>query len=136
MIHHGNIATVTKQIAFNKAMITPFTKVIFIDEASESALDIADWKVLMLEGYAAHDVKYQTAKAFLKKCPMIITAQHKLQFRPTHQSAMKKRLRTYVFKTIPNPKKSAAAWLKKQAMDCVVWATEKAKDCLGDSESD
>ena len=26
LIHHGNIATVMKQRAFNKAMITPFTK--------------------------------------------------------------------------------------------------------------
>jgi len=47
LIHHGNIATVTKQRAFNKTMITSFTEVIFIDEASESTLDIADWKVLM-----------------------------------------------------------------------------------------
>ena len=46
LIHHGNNATVTKQRAFNKAMITSFTEVIFIDEASENALDIADWKVL------------------------------------------------------------------------------------------
>jgi len=117
-------------------MIAPFTEVIFIDEASESALDIADWKVLTQGGYSAHDVKYQTAKAFFNKCPIIITAQHKLQFGPTHQPAMEKRLRTYVFKTLPNPKKSAAAWLKKHPMDCVVWATEKAKDCQGDSESD
>ena len=116
-------------------MITSFTEVIFIDEASESTLDIGDWKVLTQGGYSAHDVKYQTAKAILNKCPMIITAQHKLQFGPTHQPAMEKRLRTYVFKALPNPKKNAAAWLKKHAMDCVVWATEKAKDCQGDSEA-
>ena len=41
LIHHGNIAMVTKQCTFNKAMITPFTKVIFIDKADERALDIA-----------------------------------------------------------------------------------------------
>ena len=57
LIHHGNIATVTKQRAFNKAMITPFTEVIFIDEADESALDIAGWKILTQRGYTAHDVK-------------------------------------------------------------------------------
>ena len=56
---------------------------------------------------------------------MIITAQHKLQFGPTHQPAMEKRLRTYVFKALPNPTKSAAAWLKKHAMDYVVWAMDK-----------
>ena len=43
LIHHGNITTVTKQRAFNKAMITKFTEVIFIDEASESTLDRADF---------------------------------------------------------------------------------------------
>ena len=49
---------------------------------------------------------------------------------------MEKQLRTYVFKALPNPKKNAAAWMKKHAMDCMVWATEKAKDCQGDSEAD
>ena len=109
----------TKQKAFNKAMIMSFTEVIFIDEASESTLDIDDWKVLTQGGYSAHDVKYQTAKAFINKCPMILTTQQKLQFGPTHQPAMEKRLRTYVFKALPDPKKNAAAWLKKHAMDCV-----------------
>ena len=67
LVHHGNIATVTKQRAFNKAIITSFTEVIFIDEASESTLDIGDWKVLTQGGYSAHYVKYQTAKAFRNK---------------------------------------------------------------------
>ena len=67
---------------------------------------------------------------------MIITTQDKLQFGPTHQPATEKCLCTYVFKALPNPKKNAAAWLKKHSMDCVVWATEKAKDCHGDSEGD
>ena len=92
LIHHGNIATVTKQRAFNKAMITPFTEVIFIDEADESALDIADWKNLTQGGYTAHDVKYQTAKAFMNKCPMLVTAQHELNFGATHQPAMDRHL--------------------------------------------
>ena len=39
-VHHVNISTVTKRCAFNKAMITPFTEVIIIEEADESALDI------------------------------------------------------------------------------------------------
>lgn len=47
LIHHGNIAPVTKRRTFNKAMITPFTEVIFIDEASESTLDDdVGWKVV------------------------------------------------------------------------------------------
>ncbi|XP_068757363.1 uncharacterized protein [Montipora capricornis] len=145
LIHHGNIATVTKQRAFNKAMITPFTEVIFIDEADESCLDIADWKVLTQGGYTAHDVKYQTARAFINKCPMLITAQRKLDFGPLHQPAMDRRLRTYQFKNLPNPKKKAAEWLKRHAMDCLVWAAEQAKSIPvasiesedgGDSDSD
>ena len=61
LVHHGNVATVTKQRAFNKSMITPFMEVIFIDEATESTLDIDDWKTLTQEGYSAQDVKYQSA---------------------------------------------------------------------------
>ena len=136
LVHHGNITTVTKQRAFNKAMIGPFTEVIFIDEADENTLDISDWKLLTQGGYAAHDVKYQTARAFMNKCPMLITAQHKLQFGTVHQPAMDKRLRTYHFKTLTNPKKKAVAWLRKHPMECVVWATEQAKLRAVDTESD
>ena len=38
LVHHGNVATVTKQRAFHKSMITPFTEVIFVDEATETTL--------------------------------------------------------------------------------------------------
>lgn len=69
-------------------MITPFTEVIFIDQADEKTLDIADWKILTQGGYTAHDVKYQTAKAFLNNCPMLVTAQRKLDFGPADQPAM------------------------------------------------
>lgn len=101
LVHHGNIATVTKQRTFNKAMITPFTEVVFIDEVDGSALDIADWKILTQGGYTAHDVKYQTAKAFMNKCPMLVTAQHKLEFGVTHQPAIDRCLCTYTFKSLP-----------------------------------
>ena len=117
-------------------MITPFTEVIFIDEADEKTLDVADWKILTQGGYTAHDVKYQTAKAFLNKCPMLVTAQRKLDFGPADQPAMDRRLRTYQFKSLPNPRRKAAAWLKKHAMECVVWAAEKAKTCDDDSEDE
>ena len=56
-------------------MITPFTKVIFIDEATETTLDIDDWKIVTQGGYAAHDMKYQSAQAFINRCPMLITSQ-------------------------------------------------------------
>ena len=135
-VHHGNIATVTKQRAFSKAMITPFTEVIFIDEAGEKTLDVADWKILTQGGYTAHDVKYQMAKAFLNKCPMLVTAQRTLDFGPADQPAMDRHLCTYQFKSLPNPKRKVAAWLKKHAMECVVWAAEKAKTCDDDSEDE
>ena len=67
LTHHKNVATVTKQRAFNKSMITPFTEVIFIDQATETTLDINDWNILTqgVYMYAAHDAKYQNARAFI-----------------------------------------------------------------------
>lgn len=127
LVHHGNVATVTKQRAFNKSMISKFTEVIFIDEATESTLDLDDWKTLTQGGFSAHDVKYQAAKSFINRCPMIITSQRKLDFGPSDQPAMDRRLSTYEFRSLPNPQKSAATWLRNHPMDCVLWATEKAK---------
>jgi len=48
---------------------------------------------------------------------------------------MDKRLRTYHFKSLPHPKKKAATWLRKDAMECVVWAAEKAQ-CKENSDND
>ena len=128
LVHHGNVATVTKQRAFNKSMITPYTEVIFLDEATEETLDVDDWKTLTQGGYCAHDVKYRTAKSFINRCPMLITSQRPLNFGPSDQPAMDRRLKTYHFKSLPNPRKSASSWLKKHPMECLVWATRKAKE--------
>ena len=127
LVHHCKIATATKQRAFNKAMITKSTEVIFIDEASTSTMDIYDWKILTQGGYTAYDVKYQTAKSFINCCPMLITAQQKLQFKAEDQPAMERRLRNHTFKSLPAPKKRAADWLQKHPMDCVVWAAKQAR---------
>ena len=75
LVDHHNVATITKQRVFNKAMINRFTEVIFIDEASPSTLDIDDWKILTQGGYTACDVKYKTAKSFINRCPMLLNAQ-------------------------------------------------------------
>ena len=107
LVHHNNVATVTKQRVFNKAMINKFTEVIFIDEASPTTLALDDWKILTQGGYTACDVKYQTAKSFINRCPMILTSQQKLQFKPEDQPAMDRRLRNYFFKSLPNPRKRA-----------------------------
>ena len=126
IIHHSHIATITKQRAFNNAMITQSTEIIFIDEATVSLLHVDDWKTLTQGGYTAVDVKYHDAKSFINKCPMIITAQKKLEFKKEGQAAMDRRLNTYQFSSLPNTKKTAAEWLKHNPMDCIIWASEKA----------
>ena len=88
LIHHHNVATITKQHVFNKAIINRFTEVIFIDEACPSTLDIDDWKILTQGRYTACDVKYKTAKLFINRCPMLLTAQKKLEFQPEDQPAI------------------------------------------------
>ena len=56
-------------------MINKATEVIFIDEASISTMEIDDWKILTQGGYTAAHVKHQTAKSFINRCPMLLTAQ-------------------------------------------------------------
>ena len=106
-IHHSNVATLTKQKVFNKAMISNNTEVIFINKATSSRLNDDDWKILTQGGYKACDVKYKTAKSFFNQCPMFMTVQQKLQFKEEDQQAMDQRLRYYYFKSLPSPKKKA-----------------------------
>ena len=115
-------------------MIFKFTEVIFIDEATEPTLDIDNWKTLTQGGYSAHNVKYQAAKSFINRCPMIIISQWKLDFHPSNQLAMDRRLSMYEFRSLPNPQKSAATWLRSHPMDCVLWATEKVKTCTHEDD--
>ena len=118
-------------------MIAKSTEVIFIDEASTSTMDIDDWNVLTQGalGYTACDVKYQTARSFINRCPMLITAQQKLQFKAEDQPAMDRRLRNYTFKSLPAPKKRAADWLRKHPMECVAWAAKNARRAEEEEES-
>ena len=117
-------------------MITPFTEVTFIDEATEHTLDIDDWKILTQGGYAAHYVKYQSARAFINRCPMLITSQRKLEFGPADQPAMERRLRTYTFRSLSRPKKKASNWMRTHLMDCVLWAAQKAEEAENEDESE
>ena len=129
------LGLITKQRVFSKAMINRFTEVIFIDEACPSTLDMDDWKILTQGGYTACDVKFKTAKSFLNRCPMLLTAQKKLEFQPKDQPAMDRRLRCYTFKSLPNAKKKAAEWLRKHPMECVVWASKQASTSRDFDES-
>ena len=93
-------------------------------------------KILTQGGYTPADVKYQTAKSFINWCPMLLTAQQKLQFKPEGQPAMDRRLQHYTFKSLPEPRTKAARWLRKNPMHCEVWAAEKAHRVNTDDESD
>ena len=135
LMHHSHIATITKQRVFNKAMINRFTEMIFIDEASPSTLAIDEWKILTQGGYTACDVKYKTAKSFINRCPMLLTAQQQLEFGPEDQPAMDRRLRNFTFKSLPNPRKKAAEWLRRHPMECIVWASNKARPPSDHEES-
>ena len=48
---------------------------------------------------------------------------------------MDRRLRNYAFKSLPNPTKKAAEWLRKHPMKCVVWASNKARPASDHEES-
>ena len=80
-------------------------------------------------------MKYKTAKSFINRCPILLTAQQKLEFNPEDQPAMDHRLRNYTFKTLPNPRKKATEWLRKHPMECVVWASRKARPSSDQGES-
>jgi len=96
---------------------------------------VDDWKIITQGGYTACDVKYRTTKSFYNCCPMFMTAQKKLEFQPEDQPAMDRRIRYYMFKSLPSPKKKAAQWLRKHPMECIAWAVSKARVVSDEEES-
>ena len=123
------VAKVTKQRAFNKAMINEDTEVIFIDEASTGTMDVDDWKTLTQGGWNVHTAKYSKARPFVNRCPMLIACQKKLKFSDAEdQKAMDARLTVYHFKQLPKKEQSAFEWLRKNPLDCIVWAMRMAKE--------
>ena len=116
-------------------MIKKNTEVIFIDEASSATLDVDDWRIITQGGYTACDVKYRTAKSFYNRCPMFMKAQKKLEFQPEDQPAMDRRIRCYIFKSLPSPEKKAAQWLRKHLMECIAWVASKARVVSDEEES-
>ena len=59
---------------------------------------------------------------------MLITSQRRLNFGPSDQPAMQRRLSTYHFKSLANPSKRASTWLKKNPVEVLIWATEKVQE--------
>lgn len=127
----SRIARVTKQKSFNKAMIDNLTEVIFLDEAYATLLDIDDWKIICQGGFTSHDAKWKKAQGFHCTATMYITCQVEMDFGAAHNQAMDKRLRKYHFKSLPRVEPEANKWLRKHAMDCIVWA----HNIVGDSPS-
>jgi len=117
-------------------MITPYTEVIFIDEATEKTLEMDHWKILTQVGYAAHDVKYRNAWASINRCPMLMISQRKLTVVQPTNPPWTCRLKTYTFRSLPQPKKRASAWTKKHSTDFVVWAAQMARAPKEDEESE
>ena len=76
VMHHSNVATVTKQKVFHKAIVNKHTEVIFIDEVTPPTLEVDDWKSLTRGGYTACDVKYRTARSFFNRCPLHCKSLH------------------------------------------------------------
>ena len=72
LIHHSNIATVTKQRAFNKALINKTTEVIFIDEASISTMEIDDWKIFVQGGLYRSRCKVPESQIIHQPVPNVI----------------------------------------------------------------
>ena len=72
LVHHTNIATITKQRVFNKAMISKSTEVIFIDEASTSKMDVDDWKIFNPGGIYCMRCEVLNSKAVHQPLPHVV----------------------------------------------------------------
>ena len=73
---------------------------------------------------------------FHKSVPDVDHLGAKVDCGPADQPAMDSRLKTYTFRSLPQPKKRASAWTKKHATDFVVWVAQMARAPEEDEESE
>ncbi|KAK3735956.1 hypothetical protein QZH41_006435 [Actinostola sp. cb2023] len=122
------IARVTKQKSFNKSMIDECTEIIFLDEAHVKLLDVDDWKILCQGGYTSHDSKWKKARGFHCQATMYLTCQTDMDFGgDEHNAAMDRRLNKYYFESLPRVVPEAHQWLRDNAMECIVWASQQVE---------
>ena len=92
-------------------------------------MDVDDWKIVTQGGWNVHEMKYCKARPVINRCPMLIACQKELEFpNEEDQKAMDARLNVYHFKQLTQNEKGAFEWLKRNPLDCIVWAMRNAKE--------
>ena len=76
------------------------------------------------------------SKVLHQSLPYALDSTNQLHFKPEDQPAMDRRLRNYSFKSLPAPKKSASAWLRRHPIECIVWAAAQARACMTSASED
>ena len=114
------IASITNEKQFSAAMVSDETQLVFLDEWSETTLQSDMAKTVLQGGLIVKSIKHQTGKCIINNSPFYITTNDVPNFGNEDEN-VKRRIITFETKSLPETRLGIDQWLRKNAIDCIVW---------------
>ena len=120
LMNRSKIVSVTKEKTFGLSMVDEDTELIFIDEWSETTLNISNVKTLFQGGWMVKSVKHQDAQTFDNKAGIYLTCNELPDF-GVEQPNVDRRISVFHTTELPEPKCEAPQWIEDNPMECLIW---------------
>ena len=120
IIPKSKVAILTKEQHFGASMIQDDTQLLFVDEWAEKMMSSDLVKTLLQGGYFAQSVKHQNPRMQEMNGGVYITC-NKLPNFDVEQENVERRLAIYHTRTMSHSDKRAPAWMRNNAMNCIIW---------------
>ena len=119
------IASITKERTFSTAMINSDTQLVFLDEWSPDHLQSDTAKLLLQGGLMVSAVKYEKARMFINNSAFYITTNNVPNFGEDEDANVKRRLKIFETRSMPNPDSKIEPWYRQNSMHCIAWAAKE-----------
>ena len=131
------VASITQEKQFSTSMIKQDTQIVFLDEWSENSLQSDMAKEVLQGGYMPKSTKYKDATFVLNNSPYYITTNSPPSVGADDDN-LKRRIKAFETTSLPGSLPSTSPnverWMRKNAMNCIVWIATVLKDHVDKQE--
>ena len=106
-------------------MINSDTQLVFLDEWSPDHLQSDTAKLLLQGGLMVSAVKYEKARMFINDSAFYITTNNVPNFGEDEDANVKRRLKIFETRSMPNPDSKIEPWYRQNSMHCITWAAKE-----------
>ena len=119
------ITSITKGKTFSTAMINADTQLVLLDEWSPDHLQSDTAKLLLQGGLMISAVKYEKARMFINNSAFYITTNNVPNFGEDEDANVKRRLKIFETRSMPNPNSKIEPWYRQNSMHCIAWVAKE-----------